>query len=197
MITTTTKHNHTRYHLKSNVIFSANIKTHTNDEGRLIIDIHVCKYVLLEFYQIKMKYFAVNIDLTNYQNSIIFHIAGKYLSNALVKNNIGNDGKWIELSKTVDHVLLNHEFCYKKGQCVPTDRVKERISINTKKLLGHLENLYQTYNKLILNIAKVHQMVLENCRIKVREITEIMNISKKRIKIQASESCPRVGCRVC
>ncbi|XP_030760797.1 protein GVQW3-like [Sitophilus oryzae] len=31
------------------------------------------------------------------------------------------------------------------------------------------------------NIAKVHQMVLDDRRIKVREITEIMNISKERV----------------
>ena len=31
------------------------------------------------------------------------------------------------------------------------------------------------------NIAKVHQMVLDDCRIKVREIGEVMNISKERV----------------
>ncbi|XP_030758938.1 uncharacterized protein LOC115884482 [Sitophilus oryzae] len=31
------------------------------------------------------------------------------------------------------------------------------------------------------NIAKVHQMVLDDRRIKVREITEVMNISKERV----------------
>ncbi|KAJ0179112.1 hypothetical protein K1T71_004824 [Dendrolimus kikuchii] len=31
------------------------------------------------------------------------------------------------------------------------------------------------------NIAKVHQMVLDDCRIKVREIAEVMNMSKERV----------------
>jgi hypothetical protein len=29
------------------------------------------------------------------------------------------------------------------------------------------------------NIAKVHQMVLDNCQIKVRDIAEVMNMSKE------------------
>ncbi|GFW46156.1 histone-lysine N-methyltransferase SETMAR [Trichonephila clavipes] len=31
------------------------------------------------------------------------------------------------------------------------------------------------------NIAKFHQMVLDDCRIKVREISEVMNMSKVRV----------------
>ena len=50
------------------------------------------------------------------------------------------------------------------------------------------------------NIVKIHQMVPDDRRIKVREIAEVMNMSKERvchINIWAWESCPRVGCRVC